>query len=173
MRAVPIVLLAACCLILLAVRIGALLQTVLSPPAAPRDAAAVSQESARAAQRRHASAILAAAADFVDVTMLAVALALLLRYSYGALPQLRLQPDPLVSPVDLCGFLNHYFWWRCLKVCFGTLPCNDWTCCHSCIWCALPWHAAADALPLRAVQPFKLFLRLAVVTAVYSIGVNA
>eukprot|EP00892_Ulva_mutabilis_P005892 jgi/Ulvmu1/3675/UM017_0089.1 len=95
MRAVPIVLLAACCLALFVVRCGALLQAALTPPAVPRDVAAVSQASARAAHRRHASAILAAAADFVDVAMLAIALGLLLRYSYHALPQLRLQPDPL------------------------------------------------------------------------------
>lgn len=99
MRAVPKVLLAACCAVLFAVRLGVLLHTVLTPPVAPRDAAAVSLESARAAQRRHASAILAAAADFVDVTLLVLAFALLLRYSHHALPQLRLQPDPLVRPL--------------------------------------------------------------------------
>lgn len=109
MRAVPIVLLAACCLVLFAVRCVVLLQAVLTPPAAPRDVQAVSQASASAAHRRHASAILAAAVDFVDVAMLTLALALLLRYSYRVLPQLRLQPDPLVFlPFTQCCKLNRF-----------------------------------------------------------------
>lgn len=88
LRAVPVMLISACLRTLFTVRVFSLLAALFYPPADPGHAVS---------PLGHASLVAKSMADFVDVSLMTLALLLLLRYNFLELPKLQLQPDPQVS----------------------------------------------------------------------------
>jgi hypothetical protein len=100
-RTTPVMLIAACVLVLGSVRFSGLARAALGPTARFYSSLGNQHNTRCSIGLQHAYTVASALADFVDVALMLLALLLLLRYNYVMLLGLKLNSDPLVSSNNL------------------------------------------------------------------------